>query len=69
MEAAIAALGTGGRLVANGVTLETQALLIDCHGRNGGELIEIAIARAAPVGTMRALRPAMPVLQWRWRKP
>ena len=69
MEAAMAALGAGGRLVANGVTLETQALLIDCHGRHGGELIEIAIARAAPVGSMRALRPAMPVLQWRWRKP
>ncbi|WP_295813273.1 precorrin-6y C5,15-methyltransferase (decarboxylating) subunit CbiE, partial [uncultured Nitratireductor sp.] len=69
MEAAIASLGTEGRLVANGVTLETQGLLIDCHGRHGGELIEIAIARAAPVGGMRALLPAMPVLQWRWRKP
>nr|WP_048645818.1 bifunctional cobalt-precorrin-7 (C(5))-methyltransferase/cobalt-precorrin-6B (C(15))-methyltransferase [Nitratireductor soli] len=69
MDAAIDALAPGGRLVANAVTLEMQAVLLDRHARLGGDLIEIAIARAAPVGGMTTLRPALPVLQWRWSKP
>ena len=69
MDAAIGALAVDGRLVANAVTLEMQAVLLEHHARLGGDLIEIAIARAAPVGGMTALRPALPVLQWRWSKP
>ncbi|MCR4269437.1 precorrin-6y C5,15-methyltransferase (decarboxylating) subunit CbiE [Nitratireductor sp. ZSWI3] len=68
MAAAMKALRPGGRLVANAVTLEMQAVLLDTQARLGGELIEIAIARTAPVGGMTALRPALPVLQWRWEK-
>ncbi|WP_422392459.1 precorrin-6y C5,15-methyltransferase (decarboxylating) subunit CbiE [Nitratireductor thuwali] len=68
-ETAMEALPTGGRLVANAVTLEMRAMLIELHARRGGELIEIAIARAAPVGGMTAMRPALPVMQWRWSKP
>lgn len=69
MEAALAALRPGGRLVANGVTLETQALLAQMHAENGGELVSIQIAHAVPVGRFSGFRPAMPVVQWRWRKP
>ena len=69
MDAAIEALKPGGRLVANAVTLEMEAVLIERHAANGGELTRIAIARAAPVGTMQGWRPAMPVTQWAWRKP
>jgi precorrin-6Y C5,15-methyltransferase (decarboxylating) len=29
----------------------------------------MAISRAAPVGTMRGWRSAMPVTQWTWVKP
>ena len=47
LDAAIAALAPGGRLVANAVTLETEALLIARHAALGGELTRIAIARAA----------------------
>ena len=64
LDTAIAALRTGGRLVVNAVTLETEALLIDRHGALGGELTRIAIARAGKVGEKSSWRPAMPVTQW-----
>ncbi|MDQ6434427.1 precorrin-6y C5,15-methyltransferase (decarboxylating) subunit CbiE [Mesorhizobium sp. LHD-90] len=69
MEAAVAALKPGGRLVANAVTLEMEAVLIAQHAVLGGELIRLAVSRAAPVGSMRGWRPAMPVTQWIWKKP
>lgn len=68
MDAAIAALKPGGRLVANGVTLEMEAVLLACRARLGGTLIRIDISRAAPVGGMQGWRPAMPVTQWSWVK-
>jgi precorrin-6Y C5,15-methyltransferase (decarboxylating) len=69
LEAARAALKPGGRLVVNAVTLETQGLLVAEHGTHGGDLVEIAIARAEPVGGFRGLRRAMAVLQWSWTRP
>jgi precorrin-6B C5,15-methyltransferase / cobalt-precorrin-6B C5,C15-methyltransferase len=69
MHAAIAALKIGGRLVANGVTTQMEAVLLEHHARLGGSLIRIDIARASPVGSMTGWRPAMPVTQWSWLKP
>ncbi|MCV9966595.1 precorrin-6y C5,15-methyltransferase (decarboxylating) subunit CbiE [Pararhizobium sp. BT-229] len=69
MDAAIAALRRGGRLVANAVTTQMEAVLLDHHARLGGSLIRIDIARASPVGAMTGWRPAMPVTQWSWVKP
>lgn len=69
LDAAIAALRPGGRLVVNAVTLATEAALIAKHCALGGELIRIAIARADAVGTKTGWRPAMPVTQWAWVKP
>jgi precorrin-6Y C5,15-methyltransferase (decarboxylating) len=69
LDAAIDALPMGGRLVANAVTLEMEAILLARHTRLGGELVRIALSRAAPVGTMSGWRPAMPVTQWSWTKP
>lgn len=68
-DAVIEALRPGGRLVVNAVTLETEALLLKHHAALGGELLRVAIARAAPVGGMTGWRPATPVLQWAWSKP
>ena len=68
LDAALAALRAGGRLVVNAVTLETEALLLARHAALGGELIRIAIARAAAVGEKTGWRPAMPVTQWIWTK-
>lgn len=69
LEAAINGLKSGGRLVANAVTTEMEALLLTEQARRGGSLIRIDIARAAPVGRMTGWRPAMPVTQWSWTKP
>ncbi len=69
LDAAIAALKSGGRLVANAVTLEMEAVLLARHAASGGELTRIAVSRAAPVGTMNGWRAAMPVTQWTWVKP
>jgi precorrin-6Y C5,15-methyltransferase (decarboxylating) len=69
LDAVIAALKSGGRLVVNAVTLETQALLIEQHARHGGDLIQLSIARVDTVGAFHALKPAMAVLQWAWSKP
>ncbi|RUM03796.1 precorrin-6y C5,15-methyltransferase (decarboxylating) subunit CbiE [Rhizobium chutanense] len=68
VDAAIAALKRGGRLVANAVTLEMEAVLLLEHATRGGSLTRIEISRAAPVGSMSGWRPAMPVTQWRWTK-
>ncbi|WP_428699420.1 precorrin-6y C5,15-methyltransferase (decarboxylating) subunit CbiE [Stappia sp.] len=64
LEAALAALKPGGRLVANAVTLESEAVLAAAHARHGGELARIAVSRAGPVGGMTGWRPLMPVTQW-----
>jgi precorrin-6Y C5,15-methyltransferase (decarboxylating) len=69
MDAAIDALRPGGRLVANAVTLEMEAVLLALHARLGGDLVRLAVSRAAPVGEMQGWRPAMPVTQWTWVKP
>ncbi|MGX1307198.1 precorrin-6Y C5,15-methyltransferase (decarboxylating) [Amorphus suaedae] len=60
-----ARLAPGGRLVANAVTLEGDAALIDRQGRHGGDLVRIDVAEQDAVGRFRALRPRMSVLQWR----
>jgi precorrin-6Y C5,15-methyltransferase (decarboxylating) len=69
LDAAIAALRAGGRLVVNAVTLQTEALLIAQHQTVGGTLTRIAIAHAEPLGRTTAWRPALPVTQWSWVKP
>ncbi len=69
LDAVTEALASGGRLVVNAVTLETEALLIARHGALGGELIRISVSRADPVGGKTGWRPVMPVTQWVWTKP
>ena len=69
LEACVDALPIGGRLVADGVTIEAEAVLGQWHARAGGSLTRIAIQRAAPVGGFTGWRSAMPVTQWAWRKP
>lgn len=57
-------LPEGTRLVANGVTLETESLLAAQHARHGGTLLRIELAQAAALGRMRGWDAARPVVQW-----
>ncbi|CAK0779144.1 Precorrin-6Y C(5,15)-methyltransferase (decarboxylating) [uncultured Gammaproteobacteria bacterium] len=63
-EACWRALKPGGRLVANSVSLEGQRILFGLHAAHGGEMLQIAIGRAGPLGSMTGWRPLMPVVQW-----
>lgn len=64
-----AALPAGGRLVANTVTLESEALLVEWYRRHGGELVRLAVSHGVPVGGFTGWRQAMPVTQWAVTKP
>ena len=61
---ALDTLPTSGRLVANAVTLESEATLTALHARHGGTLTRLAVQRAEPVGRLHGWRAAMPVTQW-----
>ncbi len=69
LDIAVTALRSGGRLVVNAVTLQTEAVLLARHASQGGELLRIALSRADRVGEKTGWRPAMPVTQWAWTKP
>ena len=64
VDACLGALRPGGRLVANAVTLESEAVLLDAHARHGGQLVRVSVQRAEPVGALHGWRPLMPVTQW-----
>ena len=64
-----AALGPGGRLVANVVTVEGESRLAECRERLGGRLTRIAVARAEPIGSYLGWRPLIPVTQWAAVRP
>jgi precorrin-6Y C5,15-methyltransferase (decarboxylating) len=63
------ALRPGGRLVANTVTLESEALLVRWYARYGGELTRIGVSRAKAMGAFTGWQQAMPVTQWSVTKP
>ncbi|KQP76838.1 precorrin-6Y methyltransferase [Methylobacterium sp. Leaf111] len=68
LDAAVAALPPGGRLVANVVTLEGEAVLLAAFAQQGGSLKRLTVAHADPVGHLHGWRGAMPVTQWAWVK-
>ncbi|WP_262027042.1 precorrin-6y C5,15-methyltransferase (decarboxylating) subunit CbiE [Microvirga sp. Mcv34] len=68
-DAAWNALKPGGRLVVNGVTLETETLLGTLYAQHGGVMRRLAVSRLEPVGGMHGWRAAMPVTQWLVVKP
>lgn len=68
VDACVAALRPGSRLVAHAVTLETESVLASWHAKLGGALTRVAIQRAEPLGSFTAWRPAMPVTQWSYQR-
>lgn len=57
-------LPPGCRVVANAVTLESEALLALWHARAGGSLMRIELAQVQPLGARRGWRSAYPLVQW-----
>ncbi len=67
-DAAFTALKPGGILVANAVTIEGEARLLELARRHKGGLSRIAVSRAEPVGNYTAFKPMMPVTTLTIRK-
>lgn len=59
-----ATLPPGTRLVANAVTLESEAVLTQWHRDKGGELLRIALSEVAAIGPRRGWRAHYPIVQW-----
>ncbi|GAY15189.1 precorrin-6y C5,15-methyltransferase (decarboxylating) subunit CbiE [Mycobacterium sp. shizuoka-1] len=57
-------LPVGGRLVANAVTVESEAVLAQWYSRMGGDLRKFQHYTGEPIGGFTGWRPAMPVTQW-----
>ena len=63
------ALASGGRLVANVVTFEGEAAVMRWRRELGGDVVRIAVSRAAPVGRSTGWRPLRAVTQFSKTKP
>ncbi|MEO1249766.1 MAG: cobalamin biosynthesis bifunctional protein CbiET, partial [Pseudomonadota bacterium] len=57
-------LPAGTRLVANAVTLESEALLIHAHAELGGDLTRFDISQPAPIGPRTGWKASYPITQW-----
>ncbi|MBL1073828.1 precorrin-6y C5,15-methyltransferase (decarboxylating) subunit CbiE [Nocardia sp. 2] len=68
-ESCWARLRSGGRLVANAVTAESEALLTNLAAAYGGSLRRYQVYRAEPLGDFTSWRPQLPVTQWSVAKP
>jgi precorrin-6Y C5,15-methyltransferase (decarboxylating) len=69
LDVALVRLRGRGRLVANAVTLETEATLLVRYATLGGELTRLFLTRADAVGGKTGWRAALPITQWTWIKP
>ncbi|GAA4591137.1 precorrin-6Y C5,15-methyltransferase (decarboxylating) [Actinoplanes octamycinicus] len=64
LDRCLAALRPGGRLVANAVTVESEAVLAAAYAKMGGELTRLTVQRGSPVGGFTGWRSFMPVTIW-----
>jgi precorrin-6Y C5,15-methyltransferase (decarboxylating) len=64
VQACLDRLSAGGRLAANAVTAESEALLVEWYSRLGGELNRFQHYHGEPLGGFTGWRPQMPITQW-----
>ncbi|MBV0889425.1 precorrin-6y C5,15-methyltransferase (decarboxylating) subunit CbiE [Komagataeibacter oboediens] len=64
LDAAWRALRPGGRLVANAVTLESEAAVMAAHARRGGTLTRMQVERLEAIGRFHGFRPGMTVTSY-----
>jgi precorrin-6Y C5,15-methyltransferase (decarboxylating) len=56
-----AGLNTGGRMIVNAVTIQSEATLVAWRAVHGGELTRIGVAHAQPLGAFDTWRQALPI--------
>ncbi|MEZ0351675.1 precorrin-6y C5,15-methyltransferase (decarboxylating) subunit CbiE [Mycobacterium sp. pR1184] len=64
LDACLERLAKGGRLVANVVTAESEAELLQAYSRLGGDLRRFQLYHGEPLGDFTGWRPQYPVTQW-----
>ncbi|AKN18659.1 precorrin-6y methyltransferase, CobL [Mycobacterium haemophilum DSM 44634] len=64
LDACLDKLPANGRLVANAVTAESEAVLVQSYSRFGGQLRRFQHYRGEPLGGFTGWRPQLPVTQW-----
>lgn len=69
LETCWARLPSGGRLVANAVTVQSEAALVAWRAQHGGTLTRIGIGEAEPLGRFDTWRQALPVTLYEAVKP
>ncbi len=69
LDACLDALRPGGRLVANAVTVQSEAVLAQRYCDIGGQLRRFQHYRGEQIGGFTGWHPALPVTQWTVRKP
>jgi precorrin-6Y C5,15-methyltransferase (decarboxylating) len=69
MEQCWTSLKPGGRLLANAVTLQSEAMLMTWRERLGGELTRVFVAHAQPLGGFDTWRGALPITLLQVDKP
>ncbi|RCS24387.1 precorrin-6y C5,15-methyltransferase (decarboxylating) subunit CbiE [Phyllobacterium salinisoli] len=68
-EACWRSLKPGGRFVANAVTIQSEAMLVQWQKQVGGELTRLSMAQAGPLGGFDVWRQALPVTMLMAVKP
>ncbi|WP_160285726.1 precorrin-6y C5,15-methyltransferase (decarboxylating) subunit CbiE [Pseudomonas knackmussii] len=69
LESCWANLKSGGRLLANAVTLQSEAMLVSWREHHGGELVRLQVAQAQALGSFDTWRAALPITLLALRKP
>ncbi|MGH3579463.1 MAG: precorrin-6Y C5,15-methyltransferase (decarboxylating) subunit CbiT, partial [Mycobacterium sp.] len=64
LDACLDALPVDGRLVANAVTAESEAILVQAYSRLGGKLRRFQHYQGEPLGGFTGWRPRLPITQW-----
>jgi precorrin-6Y C5,15-methyltransferase (decarboxylating) len=57
-------IGDGTRVVANGVTIETDRLLTSLQGKFGGRVQRLEISHLEKIGNMHGWKASFPITQW-----
>ncbi len=69
LDACLQQLPAGGRLVANAVTVESEAFVAQAYSRLGGKLQRFQHYQGESLGGFTGWRPRLPITQWEVTKP